>query len=251
MVETETRKTDTPNLLEHGGMSRETLAKLGIKGLKITDTLSEEADEKNAHCESVSEVQESDEDTSPLPSILKKPRPLRQEVMEESRVEISPGLFTKRPSKSLEKEKIPKSEKSIQLDLDQSPQLPQLKTVDLKNLISEKQNCRVHEDNLTPELPEFRTTEVQHWSTQKKSNSRPKFKPGEAKDQAQISTTPELPAFQSLGRARPKVEQNKENDEPVEHLKVPSKSECETPELPDLKTINLAILLKKSQGTAL
>ena len=53
------------------------------------------------------EGENSDEDdeedmTSPLPSILKKPKPLKKEIMEESRVEISPGLFTKRPSKSSE-----------------------------------------------------------------------------------------------------------------------------------------------------
>ena len=75
---------------------------------------------------------EDDEDiTSPLPSILKKPKPLK--LTEESRVEISPGLFTKRPSKSSEKvEKV----EEINLDLDQSPKLPSLKTVNLNHLLN-------------------------------------------------------------------------------------------------------------------
>merc|ERR1719282_1470123 len=69
----------------------------------------------------------------PLPSILKKPKPLK--LTEESRVEISPGLFTKRPSKSSEKvEKV----EEINLDLDQSPKLPSLKTVNLNHLLNEK-----------------------------------------------------------------------------------------------------------------
>ena len=251
-AEQETQKIDTPNLLEHGGVSRETLAKLGvkIKGLKMEEPVSEETTEKQIANKSISDVEESDED-SPLHSILKKPMPLKRletEAFEESRVEISPGLFTKRPSKSLEKEKIPKSE--IPLDLEQSPQLPQLKTVDLKSLMGEKKNDKLHEDkNNTPELPEFKTNEVQLWSTQKKSNPRPKFRPVNSAVQLpqQAAITPELPSFQSQGRPKTNLGQDKENDEPV----IPNKSQCDTPELPDLKTINLATLLQKSKGTVL
>ena len=199
VVVQEAHKSDTPNLLEHGGVSRETLAKLGVKvkGLKMEETVSEETSESKFANRSISDVEESDED-SPLPSILKKPRPIKQDVFEESRVEISPGLFTKRPSKSLEKEKVPKSE--IPLDLDQSPQLPQLKTVDLKSLMGkEKKNAdNLKEDkNSTPELPEFKTNEVQLWSTQKKSNPRPKFKSVNTSDQLpqQSSTTTQSVRF--------------------------------------------------------
>ena len=220
----------------HGGISRETLAKLGVKVKVHEENTSDHIEEKT--------LASSDSDDSPLASILKKtkpPKPLEKDFFEESRIEISPGLFTKRPSKSLEK--IVKANHNTSLD--QSPQLPQLKTVNLKDLIGKSQ-VQENTDH-TPELPEFKTTELQLWSTQKKAEKRPTFKSAEI-IQHQTSVTPELPALQSQSESKARIEQDKENDEPVN---LHAKQTCDTPEMPDLKTINLAKLLQKSKGTFL
>merc|ERR1712029_1261931 len=97
---------DSPNIL-HAGISKETLAKLGVK-VKAVDKPVVAHQHEQLYSPPKESVEEGDDDddediTSPLPSILKKPKPLK--LTEESRVEISPGLFTKRPSKSSEKVK--------------------------------------------------------------------------------------------------------------------------------------------------
>ena len=58
-----------------------------------------------------------------------------------------------------------------------------------------------------------------------------------------------MPSFQSQGRMKANLGQDKENDEPI--MPTATKLQCDTPELPDLKTINLATLLQKSKGTIL
>ena len=84
-------------------------------------------------------------------------------------------------------------------------------------------------------------------------------------------TTPEMPLFQShagkLFSAKKALRNNKENTDPDEEEKEDTddnqqyikeassaadvSSLCETPELPECKTINLASLLQKSKGTVL
>lgn len=284
---------DSPNILQHAGISKETLAKLGVKVKAVSTDKPVHVDHHerldslpSKEMESVKEGENSDEDdeedmTSPLPSILKKPKPLKKEIMEESRVEISPGLFTKRPSKS--SETVEKVQEEINLDLDQSPKLPSLKTVDLKHLLSEKIDNKKDEiSGDTPEMPDFKTTEVRHWSTQKKYDQRPSLRPSKAINENQVlnreednaPTTPEMPSFQSqagkLLSAKKMLRNNKENTEPEEEEKeevtddnnqqyfkqasssvVDASSLCQTPELPECKTINLASLLQKSHGTFL
>ena len=273
---------DSPNLLQHAGLSKETLAQLGyrVKGVPTVPI-------NDKPLESL-EDEDEDDDTSPLqPSILKKPKPMKRDLMEESRVEISPGLFTKRPSKSLEKgEKV--EEIKTNLDpLDQSPERPNLKTVDLKHLLNEKNDptgLNSASAGDTPEMPEFQTHEARLLSTLKKSNQRPSLRPTKAMDENQGMTrdyeyanaspsTPEMPSFQSqtaklLSAKKMFLHKNKENTEPdamkaeeadqsddgyQQNFKQASaaSSLCETPELPDCKTINLKSLLQKSQGTFL
>ena len=270
---------DSPNIL-HAGISKETLAKLGVK-VKAVDKPVVAHQHEQLYSPPKESVEEGDDDddediTSPLPSILKKPKPLK--LTEESRVEISPGLFTKRPSKSSEKvEKV----EEINLDLDQSPKLPSLKTVNLNHLLNEKNGNKkdVEISGDTPEMPDFKTTEVRHWSTQKKSGQRSSLRPSKAtngneglnREDDNAPTTPEMPLFQSqagkLFSAKKALRNNKENTDPDEEEKEDTddnqqyikeassaadvSSLCETPELPECKTINLASLLQKSKGTVL
>merc|ERR1712223_1343709 len=149
-----------------------------------------------------------------------KNKKLDASVANYSQVEISPGLFVKRPS-SKTKNKMeppptaPPSERDpIQLEHKvptvilehndeikhemgpESPQMPKLKTIDLKKIMKEKKVAEATKDEDkdeidTPEMPVFQSDEGRLLSTKKIKPQKPK---DEDKDEID---TPEMPVFQS------------------------------------------------------
>ena len=266
---------DSPNLLQ-AGISKKTLKSLGYNVKVDKEEIVEEKTETE------SENDESLLEDSPIFSILKKPKSNpNASIVNHSRVEISPGLFVKRPSsktKKVEQEvtnfEIPSlgNKKSLyektdelspqipilndqeanlvlsgkkknprktveekkSFNLDDSPEMPSLKTMNLTKVLRVK---NVEEDKEeTPELPVMKSEEGQLLLSMKKVQKENILSP---------DTSPTLPVlndFQaSLMLSGKKSKTPLKKNEPI----------FDSPEAPNLKTVNLAKLLREASGTDL
>ena len=282
---------DSPNLL-HMGLSKQTLNSLGFalgKDDKIAKNemnipkLCVTSPEPKSKPFEPTVTSDEDDDSYPAPILKKKstktkPK-LNASAFEHSQVEISPGLFVKRPSSKTKGEKelkvvpveeiqqspiLPKTEASVKnedkissipaISNDQnygtSPTLPQLETnfLDLQKILI---NSKVEKK------PVDKSSDTIHV---KASKSQPKSCES-TKTNDDCFDSPELPELKTMNLAsylkastsKTKVSTKEVKKEVVEssvkddnflNAEKDDSDGCGTPELPVLKTVNLANILK-------
>jgi len=283
------RKISSPNILELGLVSKTTLQNLGItlRGAEkeVCNEAIEEVEEEVVQSEeeiheNQSPILSQEEDDSlieesPVFSILKKPNAFKNKKLDASianysKIEISPGLFVKRPSSKtkmqppplaaksdqqpeqvvvenniLPKEVVESVQKTAKSDKNDvleeviagsdSPQMPKLKTIDLKQIMKEKQTtaCAGEENDVivTPELPLFQSEEGKFLSTKKNNpiNKLMESKKGEEKEEI---VTPEMPIFQSEEGKFLSTKKINPNNKLIESRQDEEKEDIVTPELP-------------------
>lgn len=174
----------SPNILELGLVSKSTLQSMGFK---LKDCYAAPDMEKHEHePEQVAESLDDSSGSEYFPSILKKPGPRKLDIsaINQSRVEISPGLFVKRPSSKTKHLAVQKSTKAcpstsvLQVsssndDQCNSPKMPTLATFDMSTVLGRVQKT---EASMTasdsPELPDFQSDEARLLSTTKMSKKK-------------------------------------------------------------------------------
>ena len=298
---------ESPNLLELGLVSKSTLKHLGYKikdqeesemeketyteAKSMKETTEVPISTKPHQVESV--IEDSFIDDSPICSILKKPPSKKNEKLNapnESRVEISPGLFVKRPSsktkpppveinqslspppppilKSLTKNQTnPKNEQQetedkipiiIKKTEPESPQLPSLKTINLQSLMindktSSKSNTLIKKDkdSDTPEMPTFHTEEARKLSS-KKSNVKTVKDQDKENNEKVSPQLPQLNTYEAQVFLSSKKPSRSRKEDPGSPIIPENSIEIEdSPQMPSLQTVNLASIIQKAKGTYL
>ncbi len=245
------------------------------------NTFEEKTEQVPVHKET---AMKSDDDSfiedSPLPSILKKSSrctKLDASIGNHSRVEISPGLFVKRPSSKskpkaeptkdiLETSAVGQSEKRHEV-VDFSPQMPQLKTINLAQVFKDgksrperkKLEVEVKQDDAeTPEMPNFKSEEGMLSAKKIKSSSK-KMNYEETKENGRQALSdgdsPQLPFLNSqeanimLSSKKPSKSPFSAPKSPLRHIN--ESFGLDSPEMPNLQTVNLAAVLRNAKGTEL
>ncbi len=289
-----------PSLLEIG-LSKDTLKSMRYKLKGETSDDADESCNKRASYQSSSSSQDMivsspecqpevprvvanvrdeavDSDTSPLPmSILKQPQMKKTDMsFNQSRVEISPGLFVKRPSSKSKKAQADQfleppppppmanhksplktptnSNKPIS---EESPDLPQLRTMDISKYLQQSKkvasavkpkpvvNKKPVSVPETPQTPKFRDPEVRAMSA-KKSAQRKASLPAHLKIDEKV-ITPETPVF-VCDDVRRRASVHKLN---ASRLSMPEEEVVCTPQLPVFRDEEVrALSAKKAQKYA-
>ena len=255
---------DSPNILHIPGISKQTLQNFGYtlgkdknvqdqaKSNKIdknegVDRATANQTEKENIINSLADSEGDSQSPSPPISILKKKLKMNASSFDHSQVEISPGLFVKRPSSRSKNECKSEVLKPV-LDADklQSSVLTNLNDVDIYKkqspvAISKKVPEFRANDCVSPELPKLRTIDLAKIIEDNKNIKANCAYPYTNSEEA---ITPEIPNFQSeygkILSAKKTYQEKSQKSVPVIEA---SHEEIEEPELPDLKTVNLAKLL--------
>lgn len=276
--EEEKSVVDSPNILQLGLVSKSTLQNLGYKvsGDDDEDTNEPELRQEippivvRPPSEAPDFVEDSLIEDSPLNSILKKSKSNTKanHMVDYSQVEISPGLFVKRPSSKTKKEKEPVEAAVVvappQPPINQydSPELPKLKTINLEQVMAKKsmfnedliektesklfqsKEFNKENENESPQLPQLNSQEANLILSGKKPMKSAVFQSKEDYE------SPEIPQLNSY-EAQVMLSSKKSARSPIKLPPATANSHMDSPELPDLKTVNLAALLKKAKGTNL
>ena len=260
ILEANKETLDSPNILHIPGISKQTLQNFGytlgkdknvqvqVKSNKTDENECVDRVVNQSEQENIISLADAEGDClSPSPpiSILKKKLQMNASLFDHSQVEISPGLFVKRPSSRTKNECKTEVPKPV-LDTDKlhSPVLPNLNNVDVykkQSPVAISKNVsefRVN-DCVSPELPKLKTIDLAKIIEDNKN-----IKANCANINSEEAITPEIPNFQSeygkiLSAKKIYPEKSQKNVPVIEA----SHEEIEEPELPDLKTVNLAKLL--------
>merc|ERR1719266_1330988 len=136
----------------------------------------------------------------------------------------------------------------------ESPQMPKLKTIDLKKIMKEKKVAEAtkeedKDETDTPEMPVFQSDEGRLLSTKKIKPQKLSETGNEEKDE---SVTPEMPLFQSeegkalltnrkINTQKLQIQQQMENKE--------NNKDEESPQLPHLNTYEAQVMLSSKKPT--
>lgn len=266
---------DSPNILQLGLVSKRTLQNLGYKVTKEEDTKIELKSPSIIITDNDQEAPKVVEDSlieeSPLNSILKKNFKKKANFIDYSQIEISPGLFVKRPSSKTKKEKEPAPVPPPPIPQPpvnqyQSPEMPKLKTINLEQIMARKsqifnedlvektetklfQSKDFNKENETesPPIPQLNSQHAQLLLSGKK----PAIKANIIRDKEDYEyESPEVPQLHSY-EAQVILSSKKSARSPIKLPPAAAESHVDSPEMPSLKTVNLAALLKQAKGTNL
>ena len=275
---------DSPNLL-HMGLSKQTLNSLGFalgKDDKIAKNeinvpkLCVTSPEPKSNPPEPTFTSDEDDDSYPAPILKKKstkPK-LNASAFEHSQVEISPGLFVKRPSSKTKGDKEIKAVPAEEIQ--QSPILPKTEvSVKNKDKISTSIPAISNDQNYgtSPPLPKLETNFLDLQKIFNNSNVEKRLNdtcsanvpPEESKSQTKsydenCFDSPELPELKTMNLAshikasstkisaketKKDVVENTVKEENFLNADQDDSDGCGTPELPVLKTVNLANILKR------
>lgn len=221
---------ETPDILNFG-LSKKTLSNMGFKFKK--DDEEEETDNIEQQRDQVKKSQEESDDSPEPLSILKKP-PQKHNISipgNVSTIEISPGLFVRRPSTKKRQEakpeqvctttkKTPTKPNSKSKSPEGTPVLPALKTIDVGKYLKNMHNAQ----HAGAEIHNKKEKEV----VLKK------------KPQQDIMSSPEMPHLQTVDVAKFLLSSQKKQH--VVETVTDWDGDVETPEMPDLPTVDPKIV---------